>query len=839
MKNTLLWTASLIIVLVLFHICYGLSVIDPRNINWLMSARHDWGQHYLGFYTYRFEPWYFPLGDMHHFYYPLGTNVGYTDSIPLLAIFFKIFSPILPEDFQYLGGWLFLCFLLTAWYTVLICRRFKVNGFFTSLIVAFIVVNPVLIYRGMHPALCGQWLFLGSLYVFLQPNSDTSPKKMLLHQLILLLISSLINPYICFMVLGFTFITPLRLAFYDKLISKKAFFVYEAVSIAGVLLLWYVVGLIGTDREDMSVAGAYGLYSLNLNALYNAKGYSTLLPAFKDVSWHQYEGFMYLGGGMLLLLLILMVMALYRQFTGKNNPGRLKAYWMSKRNYTRPLLILVIILTLFSITHIVSFNDKVLFKIPLPGFLKDFGGIFRASGRFFWIPYYMIFFVVLIAVTRFPINKYVKTGLLLAALFVQFYDTTHLLTHRKLPQGTYHPPLENKDWITLMEQFDEIVFYPPFENHQLNPMDYQDFCFLAAKVRKPINIGYVARLAIKGMQRYHDSLSAQLNKGSISPRTLYITTLPHLNTFIMALEKDSCQLNVLDNYCYLFAKNIKNDTLISISNRINQENKKLLDSALLLLAKKSEFRETATIENTGKNEIRFFIERINTDAKVISLEGWAFRDTAFTNTGDSIFITLASSTRSYLAPAGIKKRPDITSTYNRKLDAAGFNALIFNDQVVPGEYQLGLAIKSRNGKMVYQPTGRVVNAGVPESAKPKTITTRPPISDDIMYGIDKFETNGDSIEITGWAAFRKMNADESQIQILLLNDDRAYTFTPEPVLRPDVSTAQKGGFDHSGFSIKIWRRALEKGKYQLGIHINHATSKKNGMALPGKEATIF
>ena len=85
----------------MYHLCYGFQTLNPYNIDWLMSALHDWGTHYLGWHFFKNEPWQFPLGNISNYFAPLGTNVGFTDSIPLLAIFFKLFSAILPENFQY------------------------------------------------------------------------------------------------------------------------------------------------------------------------------------------------------------------------------------------------------------------------------------------------------------------------------------------------------------------------------------------------------------------------------------------------------------------------------------------------------------------------------------------------------------------------------------------------------------------------------------------------------------------------------------------------------------------------------------------------------------------
>jgi len=100
-KKWALWIIATIAVIIIYQVCYGLVTLKPSNINWLMSAHEDWGTHYLGWAYYKSEPWHFPLGKVTGYNYPVGTNVGFTDSIPLCAIFFKLFAPLLSEDFQY------------------------------------------------------------------------------------------------------------------------------------------------------------------------------------------------------------------------------------------------------------------------------------------------------------------------------------------------------------------------------------------------------------------------------------------------------------------------------------------------------------------------------------------------------------------------------------------------------------------------------------------------------------------------------------------------------------------------------------------------------------------
>ena len=91
MKKNTLMLVSLSAAAIIFLISYSLTILIPTNDNWLMTVRDDWGTHYLGWFFYRNEPWTFPLGNVSRYYFTPGTNVGFTDSIPLMAIFFKIF----------------------------------------------------------------------------------------------------------------------------------------------------------------------------------------------------------------------------------------------------------------------------------------------------------------------------------------------------------------------------------------------------------------------------------------------------------------------------------------------------------------------------------------------------------------------------------------------------------------------------------------------------------------------------------------------------------------------------------------------------------------------------
>ena len=840
MKKMSLWILATIAVIIIYQICYGFATLQPSNINWLLSVRHDWGTHYLGWAFYKNEPWHFPLGKVKGYNYPVGTNVGFTDSIPLFAIFFKLFAPRLSEDFQYFGIWLFLCHLLAAYFTILLFRLFKVNAVITLLAVIFVSANPVLVYRGLHPALCGQWLLLAGIYFYFLNPVNAKPYKILLYQFIILMLSSLINPYLCWMVLGFSFATPVKLCFFDKVITWKYLLGYLLFSLFFLGLVWYITGMVELGKkEDFNIAGAYGLYSLNLNSLVNPAGYSAILPQLKQVSWHQYEGFMYLGAGMLILLFLLLFY--YGVIFINRRDEKRKTL---KNNFTGykgliPLLVLTALYAIFSITLVFTFNDKVLFRIPAPAFFVRLEEIFRASARFFWMPYYLIVLFTLIGIAKSAIKPLIASIIIIAALVIQLYDIKPLLTSRRLLYGTYTPPMDNQSWIRVMSQFDEILFFPAFESPRIRSMDYQDFSYLALKAGKPVNLAYVARADSRAMQAFSDSLTAIVETGKLSPKALYITSAANLEHFSLVFQSDAARLNTLDGCYYIFSKGVKNYALVKFVNSLNIPLKGRLDSALAAISIRREFVETDKIPAADSTPIRYHLESFHIGEKVISMQGWAFIDTTKNNKGDSIFVTLTNVDKCYMGKSAIMQRTDISGAFGALyLNDAGFKFLAFTDSVQKGRYEVGLAIKNAQGHCVYQSTGNKTSIGVPEYGMPEKITHLPDAGK-IVYDLN-LDVTDSVISASGWAALENQDAAESVVSLVVKNKENIYVFATEPVRRPDVSASfnNKYQLDHSGYAVKFLKKTLPSGKYQMGFLITNKSRNSENVIFTEKQLDI-
>lgn len=161
-----------------FIAIYGVKILNPFYVDWLLG-KGDLSQHYLGWEFYRHSAWEFPIGMTDRLAYPIHTSVIFTDSIPLLAIPFKILKFMLPEYFQYFGIWGLICFGLQGYFSVKIFNWLDFN--WTSALIGsvFIILSPVLIYRMfMHTSLGAQWLLLLSIYLLLRHKADYKKLKL-------------------------------------------------------------------------------------------------------------------------------------------------------------------------------------------------------------------------------------------------------------------------------------------------------------------------------------------------------------------------------------------------------------------------------------------------------------------------------------------------------------------------------------------------------------------------------------------------------------------------------------------------------------------------------------
>ena len=370
-----------------FLLIYGITPLNVTNDSWIMAGydETDIIQHYSGWIAFRNSEWKFPLGMAADMACEDGTYISFTDSIPWVAVIFKILGNILPDDFQYFGIYVLICYILQgiAAFQIIFYKSRSIP--YSSIGAAFFILSPILLERAFrHTALGSQWLILFSILIYIM-HRDFPRKIHYAGYLLLLVLAIGIHPYFLPAIAVFL------LASTVEDVQRKKFLpiIFFVADLVITYLGGCLIGILGTGVSPSRTR--YGFFSLNLNAVMNPTScgnytWSSFIKVFPQILGN-YDGFNYLGAGILVGMFLLIVLKL----TSATKKQLLS--WMKKNAV---ILFLLVCCFLFAVTNVVSFNDKILFEFPLPGWLAYLCGIFRASSRIFYPVYYSIFTIMIL-----------------------------------------------------------------------------------------------------------------------------------------------------------------------------------------------------------------------------------------------------------------------------------------------------------------------------------------------------------------------------------------------------------------------------------------------------------
>lgn len=812
--------------IIAFQYGVGFGKFNPTNISWLFEARNDWATHHIGWSFFRDSTWQFPLGTIDNYNYPIGTNIGFTDSIPLFAFLFKLISFLLPENFQYIGMWLFLCMFLNGYYSLKIFKYFKVDKLISFLFVIFILLNPVFIFRQVHPALCAQWLLIGSIYLYLSTDKKSNLKKAIQHHLLLLLLSCFITPYLTVVVLGFFGIFIFKLFFYDKLVNFKLGIIYIISSFILVFGSWILIGIINFSKHvDNDSTGFYGIYKLNLNSLYNPLGYSNILPEQKLVIGYQQDAFTYLGFGIIIMILVAILFSIYSFVKHKR-------FFFNKKLI--PLCLFCVFLTIFATTHLVSFNDKNIFTIPLLDKISYLGDVFRASGRFFWSIYFLIIYYFLIIFSRIPFKKSIKIGVVSLLIIIQLYDINPIYNKIEYKEGDYKPAVNIEFWNTIFSNFKNVITVMPFNNDLVNFQDYQEIAFFAYKNRTTITNGNLARNDGDATRKFTNEVINDLIQGNFQTKNLYITSKENLKYFSSAYEDNLVNIINSDGYYFVYSSKKRMNKLQDNLPKDKDE----FQIAKRENLKKSQFNLINSKMEQSKGIVTFNFDNQLITNSIIHIKGWAYVENTNNNIGDSIFIYLKNNKNLYQNKCVLNERKDITIFFKKEnLDNSGFENFAFTNNLEKGKYELIVAIKDKKGDFYYSNSNKIVNIGFEEFLTPLKTDLIPVKNQNLGLGIDTFDFKDSVLQIKGWAAFKEFESKDSKIEILFIKGKEYYISETILNSRKDVTDFLKNGinYDDSGFEAKINTKPLTVGNYDIGIKITNTKNNKVSYILSDKK----
>lgn len=495
---------------------FGIRTLDPGNVAWMLHG--DPAQHYLGWQFFRHEAWAWPPGRIAGFGLPDGTSIVFSDTIPLLALALKPFSALLPDEFQYFGPWMLLCFVLNGYFGLRLLTRISSDRLLRVLGALLFIFSPPLFMRAYgHEALMAHWLLLASMDTYLGGWRFGRWS-------LWLLLAALIHPYLLLMTLGLFAAAAYKAAGMENSLHRR---VLLAQCVLAGLLLVGVMWACGyfTSKGNLS-GGGYGFFSMNLLALIEPVfigpefGSSPFLASHATATAGQYEGYLYLGAGGLFLA----VVALALRLQGPPQPG-LAPQGLPPRAQLAPLCLVAFAFWLLALSNSVTFAGHHLFTVPLPDVVLKALSVFRASGRFGWPAFYLITFAI-IALILPRLSRPAAFAILAAGLLLQIADHTHKyreFRHAIRERGKWSTPLQDPRWHDFAAAAQQLVLIPP---HPVMETIYLPFAHLAAAHRLATNAAHTARADADRRGSHGAQSAAELAGGHHDPRVLYVMVQP-------------------------------------------------------------------------------------------------------------------------------------------------------------------------------------------------------------------------------------------------------------------------------------------------------------------------
>lgn len=519
--------------IIAFIAIYGVKILNPTYDDWLFTGG-DLTQHYIGWLFYRRSEWHIPFGLVDGLLGDISFSCMYTDSIPLLAVFFKILSPILPETFQYFGLWGLLCFVLNGSTSSLLIYKFNKNPIFCLLGSLIYILCPAILHRLYgHEALAGHFIIILAMILWVYQNHVWKKDWMNTWMpAILWGALGIIAVYTHMYYLPMIYCFLLAAVIIDVFKYKKVFRPLSCFAFMTISALVALAAIGAFYGESSQAAYGLGLTSANLNTFWNgmevgangifageaAKG-SCILSDVPYNHW-QFEGFAYLGLGVLLAVSVCIIICFAK--IEKKDKDFFIAFQSTVVKYKWHLITFVTVFAIsmfFAVSPTCTLNDKIVYTIEYPQSITEFLGIFRASGRFAWVADYLIFTAVLFIFSKIN-GKKTMIFALSVCLCLQFADLSELLKSKnwfKEPK-TYTSILQDPKWNELAAGAENIVILPYDVPANIN----YTLAKFAYDHNMTINHFSVARPPIDLIiQNYHENIE-RIAQGNGDPLTLYV-----------------------------------------------------------------------------------------------------------------------------------------------------------------------------------------------------------------------------------------------------------------------------------------------------------------------------
>ena len=512
-----------LVVSLLFFLLYSgfnYEILYFENFSWFLkpSITNDIETYWISWEFFRnTDIFQFPLFLNPDYGNGFNVSIYHTDAIPIAAFTLRFFTDFLPVNFQYLGLWSFMSFFLMLFFSYKLLNIFIPNKLICFISSTFFLIAPPFIDRVfLQQAVSSHWLVIASLYFYYSNQYSYKIWNLIL------IISILINGYLATIVFA-VFIASTFINYYKS--SKLVFFKKVFFTLSFMILVSYSTGLfsIGKGLKE----GGFELYGMSLLGFVNPSSptgfYSVLINKLLSSNIlfvKEVEGFAFLGAGILILIFIVLI----------NFKTSTKAFKSSIPHL--PLIVLSFILLIYSFSNNIFFLGNVdflgsqrLFVYTVPEILEPLVKVFRASGRFSWLLFYLIYLFTFIGMYQLKNKKNIVLILSLILLFqvVDNYKIINIFKNELKSDKVYTTAiakmgLKDPIWKIVEKDYKKINIYP-IKN---KPKDYTRIAFFASEKGLSTNFGYFSRINHTIEERLNNKMINDFNKGTFNEKIVYI-----------------------------------------------------------------------------------------------------------------------------------------------------------------------------------------------------------------------------------------------------------------------------------------------------------------------------
>lgn len=448
------------------------------------SIEPDQKQHVTAIRYFAWDQWRWPLFLAQPMGAPEGSIIVFSDGLPLFSLLVRLLRDVaFVPDSNFLALWLALCYALQGASAVVALRLAGEVRPAVLLLGAILALTlPSFIQRFGHAPLCAQGLILLALGLYFGGRRSGEAGRMLAWGLLLCWVTLLVNAYLYVMVSAlFGALWLAALAERTLRPGRAALLLALHLGVSW-LIMWS-----GGYLEGDGIGSGYGRYSWNpLSLVLPQQSY--LFPDWPlvDATGGQYEGFSYLGLGLLLAVAAALLAS------GRRFPAALRRHWA--------LLLAVLALLLLALSTRIYVGQTLLFDL---GEAPQLLGTLRSAGRMVWVLLYLLLIAAVLTLPR----RWGRRGVLAlaAAALLQLLDSQAYRdgVERRLA-ATPSVPIPAEAWTPLLSGRDLVEVYPDFACAGDNATRtlVNETVYRASAVLTPASTAYSARPQERNCSRH-------------------------------------------------------------------------------------------------------------------------------------------------------------------------------------------------------------------------------------------------------------------------------------------------------------------------------------------------